>query len=350
MFRVRMLWFGLGLAWMGCIQAVMGAGTERFDFQVLPEELRDEILWRAMREDVHNAPQVALVNRRAYQLFDENREILDPYRYSLLPKKEEWIDQAVTAAREGREPEHLEQFLQFEDQQLAQLLRRKQASLVTVQDWQRHGASLIAARAAFKSALWRTTWDVARHRAWRASWDEAWKLAQSADWDASRPEARELHWEVDQTLPWCMAQASVSLDAKPLAKKEALAAVLNVFTTLELPEPAVRGRVAYRVAETVAWLTMLDPQLGVLERAYDVAYTHLAHSGTVDPSGWFDPEGDLGALVQRHFGRFTAFAEQDGEWLSEQAYERRYRFVASYLNALRQIHQRVCWLSRAVDS
>ncbi|MDD9950126.1 MAG: hypothetical protein OXT67_01045 [Zetaproteobacteria bacterium] len=388
--------------------------SARHWLDLLPQELMQPIALLAMHTDPEHMEPVASINAEAKRTFLRYREAINPYKYQIEIHKEAWIAAATHAAMQGEQPEHLQNFLRFEQQQLTSLLRHKESALTRSQDWKRHGASLIAmypaliytAESSVEEALATTVLGtstlqdfknlcsyifygvstghlsaVAHHylfphasitsqltvllgfgllttvsKIYRTEVPQLQFHTQAKQGVAStQKDNRSSHWHQAYAALIRAAQASDvgSTEAVEKATHAALCSTASEVHHLlhqglqgfANQSPQTVGKIAYRVGQSYAWLTLLDPKKSFLQRVYNAAWGHLIRKGAVDPAGWFDSAASLNQKIQAYFGPGSMLGhDQNGFPASTEQYNRRYAHVKWYVQQLQRIQKNIATL------
>ncbi|MDD9950255.1 MAG: hypothetical protein OXT67_01695 [Zetaproteobacteria bacterium] len=328
-------------------------------FALLPDELVERILVLAMEESPESIPQIRAIHPQANRVFLAHQKTILPYPYDLYPGREQWIQQALTAAQQGYEPEHLTKFLSWERKLLHHTMRRKAAELPsTPQAWVQHGVSMIATW----DAIWANigalasdiAWEVAKTATSSATYNQiacdlTWRIARESSWSAGWNAVRCATWSSAWQHPsWeeaCTAACVTSSTMKPLAYAELKQATATAIGQLPPTDPEHIAKASYYVAHTLSWLTFLDPRQQVAPKTYAAAYTQLASAPTADPENWFQPGSNLEHNIAKYFGPHSDLGREEEQALSSTEYLHRCRYVEAYLEELRSIHQQIQALS-----
>ncbi|MDD9952475.1 MAG: hypothetical protein OXT67_13015 [Zetaproteobacteria bacterium] len=341
-------------------------------FEQLPEGLKYEMWLQIMADDPINAERVALTNTKTHEIFNSNRNKINPHRYQLLPQQTKWVEQAITAGIEGTEASHMLNFLSLEQHAVEKLLQKKEARLRTSMDWRKHGISLIAAWNAILQATESAALKAAGNAAGGAASDafletvehidleeaeeEARRVAEEAAWtavgDAAHSTAKSATENAVNSMIREVAEAAADEainhtnwnEAVTLAENKAWDEAYEALSERELASHEALGTIAYRISETVSWLYILDPKLQVLEASYAAASNTLTNNDALLESCiWFQSAKALEETINAEFDHHNSEFGKDKNrvLLSAKDYHLRYKYVAFYLDNLRRIQTKV---------
>ncbi len=198
------------------------------------------------------------------------------YDQILQQNHNSWIKAAVTAATKNCEPEHLLEILDLEDILLSQFLAKKEEVLRTPDDWKKHTiATFLSFYSMRKTAL---------NAAWNASRDTGGKAASNAAKEAAMHQAKnvlgETAWNISKEILLNQSWAGNTENAINEAWNRARNMSLSITDQAAFKNTSceiIRGRLAYRVAETESWISVLNPKREVFEKAYQAAYEQSEH-------------------------------------------------------------------------
>ncbi|MDD9951922.1 MAG: hypothetical protein OXT67_10205 [Zetaproteobacteria bacterium] len=296
----------------------------------LPEDTQKDIFTQVIRASRDNIAALLLVHPTFPPLIHASCQPF-PYIAKIIVNKVIWTQQAVHAALKHQEPEHLLQLAEFETTFLLEkLLQAKEKSLNTSTEWKKHGlAALLTISAA---------WDAAKKAAMHATWDTApatstrHPSSTHAAWDAARRATQTLTWHTS----WDAAKTAAWNAAWENAKTAAQTAASHALQTHTHAQHT--AKIAYRVAETHAWITFADPEKQALEKAYDAAYKHLPdHDLSPNTWNWLSSRQSLEASIQKHFGPQSPLGKDENLLVSQTEYQYRYQFVQPLIQNLRRI-------------
>ncbi|MDD9951493.1 MAG: hypothetical protein OXT67_08005 [Zetaproteobacteria bacterium] len=303
----------------------------------------------------------------------KNRQL---YKHQLRSRQRLWMEGILRTAMQSEDMAHMYELLLFEKRQLAAMATMKAASLTTVEEWQKHAFSLMVAGSVLGSLDWDTVATAGRNAAWYAVWEQEvseMKYARASqlefleaprdlemdlDMDLAGDVVSEIMWEAPRHAAGAaLAAASVNAvgdevwymmrRAAQEANSHDVVAELqgvahDVLKDLCSKDAQVVGRTAYRLMAVLSWLELLDPQAGLLEQVYDLAYAQLSKSNKrIDCAGWFDSQESLELKIAQYFGKLSDLSQQDGAPLPSEVYSHRYRYIEFYVWELRRIYRQV---------
>ncbi|MDD9951704.1 MAG: hypothetical protein OXT67_09085 [Zetaproteobacteria bacterium] len=324
-------------------KTALSTGHSTLRFNDLPNDLKIGIFAKVIRKHRKSLPSLRQVHSQWPALVEASLKEV-PYIAEVLTHKHDWTQLAATAALNSQEPEHLQHLIHFEASLFSTLLAHKEKALIHATDWKTHGlAAFFAMNALWYSALQASedagvdaardaTQGIEKYHAYRAARaviiQSAWRAAQSA------VNATDLieNYNASKHQAWLAAYDF----NHPVASNQAYRIAHNMVKDHDSSDNI--GKIAYRIAETNAWIVFLDPEKQVLNKAYETAYHHLTENQLpLDAHSWFDSPQDFENNVEKYFGKESSLGKQEEELVSAQEYQLRYQFVAPLLKHLRRI-------------
>ncbi|MDD9950050.1 MAG: hypothetical protein OXT67_00650 [Zetaproteobacteria bacterium] len=214
--------------------------------------------------------------------------------------RERWMTSALQAAQQNKEPDHLLEIAAVEDLLLDRFLKAKSAQFTCTDQWKKHAAAVLLTAYATKYGAWQiaynTAWSAAgattRQAACAASdvgTSTAWYASMYAITDAVRST-----WPTAMEATVRVAKSGGASATSTFAARSVIAA--SIATSALNPEGI--GQMAYRVAETQAWITFLAREWQVFYRVYRTAQAKLGEHFEGD---WFHSRDAFDHKIQTYF-------------------------------------------------
>ncbi|MDD9950220.1 MAG: hypothetical protein OXT67_01520 [Zetaproteobacteria bacterium] len=128
----------------------------------------------------------------------------------LQNQRERWIENAIEAGKENKEPEHLPEILSLENLLFTQFLQEKEATLKHNNDaWKKHAIAVMMTLDTIRGAAKTATWADTRGTAWDVAWDAAKTAASDTSRDAARTAIKDAAWATAWDAAWATALDAV---------------------------------------------------------------------------------------------------------------------------------------------
>lgn len=324
--------------------------TQTFPFMDLPENIQELIIAEAISNNPQTAFKLSQVSKDIQKLTNAEVERNAPLKalHDLTKNRDRWIASARQAGIDGIESNHLLEILEIEKILFAQFLIQKERTIGSNQfKWKKHALTILFSYSAAKY----TAWDATYYTAWDATWGAIWNTAKHVAWNETKNAAFDSAWNVLRSANWNTIDRSTSLAVGNTDRNAALRAVReaaraaarnagdysdsyvtsdNALTAtkhaakhaaLDATKHAVldsaekAGRIAYRVAETQAWIKMLDPKLKTFEKAYNSAYSQLDDISEEQLVRWFSSKQNFERKLNQYFVNRQGLSDRSKEFL-----------------------------------
>ncbi|MDD9951703.1 MAG: hypothetical protein OXT67_09080 [Zetaproteobacteria bacterium] len=334
----------------------------------LPNEVKIGIFTKVIAKSRRNIPPLLQVHSTFPALLHTSFTEI-PYIAEILAHKNHWILPIADTALANQEPTHLSKLLEFEASLLNTLLTDKEQALVSSIDWKKHALATLLATSATHEALREIAVEAAMDATKTVSkevtddhsnYRETWQIAQdsvtttylTARMDAACRAAKA----AARSAARCPARTAIQYRTYSAARFDDYSATYNAAynlatTTLKeaITEAVVAaaagqqdgdkmGKIAYRAAETITWIKILDPEQKTFAKAYEVAYQRLFESElSPNTTQWFNSTEKLEDKISQYFGKSSLLGQGRGTEVSAEEYAHRYTWVKPLIEHLKRI-------------
>lgn len=261
----------------------------------LPDEIQRKIITKVMVVHPGDTATLLKVSKEIRNITNTllEEDILLKALLYLHDNRQQWVKSAIKAGREDLEPEHLLEILEVEKRLFAKLIHEKQSKIGNHPfQCKKHALASLLTFVAVRTAADAATWEVvkydSRYNALIGVRGVASKVASKVAWGAVRSAVLDDAVVGNRGTALIAARDAALIAAHDAAYAAAYAAAGNATKNLSVPNQI--DRVAYRAAETQAWIITLDPRINIFEETYEAAYSKLNNISEEDLGKWLNSQ------------------------------------------------------------